>query len=213
MRAPFDRFIDTYFGPHSGAYLTPKLIAAPSRLVNDLAFVDVMDPLNTSFAYITIDEALINPPTVTPIGPGYWLQDSGQADLIALTTGGPITHQCGRAERRTWPTGTNYWRCHIIPRADVPPSPCSITYPDEFQFLSGATPWVTLARLGPTAWFGDDWLLLAEVDGPPDGACQSLWTIYRNDKTWVTDYDGLTNQLFISADGGVPTAIAVHPVP
>jgi hypothetical protein len=107
----------------------------------------------------------------------------------------------------------DYSRAHLIPRADVEPSECSTAYPPVFEIWSGGTLLATLYRIGPTSWFGDEYLIIGETDGPPDGICHSLWRVFKGPYYWETEYSGLSTQLFFSPNGGTPNPISIVPVP
>jgi len=178
MRAPFDRFIDLYFGPDTTTPGAPKAVGVPARLVPDEAFIDVEDPLSLSELYLTMDE--VEPAGATTVNTELqkWTFDFGQGDLVALTEGGEITHQVLRVEVRSWETGENYWRAHICPLLDELPSECSTEYAEEWWlyrlgvFVAGP-----LIRSGPKTWFLGDWTLEAEIGPVNPDTCQSYWQL------------------------------------
>jgi len=212
-RAPFDRLVDTFNGPDTPTPYGPLLTALPARVVADLAFKDLTDPMNQSLAYMTYDAGFMNGPEMTYLGGQFYNVAYGAADMVALITGGPVTHQAVRIESRTWPDGTNYYRAHLIPRQDVPPSVCSTSYASVYYLQSAITPLATLLRIGPTSWEGDGYLLLAEVTGPPGAGCSSMWKLYLGTEVWQTLYTGITNQIFTSPGPGPITSRFVIPGP
>lgn len=213
MRAPFDRLIDLYWGPDTA---TPGAIFAaevPARVIPDEAFVDTALPLSESLAYITLDVIEPDGPTTSNTELQKWMYDYGKANTVALVAGGAITHQVLRVELRTWETGSSYWRAHICPLLDELPSVCSTTYEEEFKFATGGSPYVPLARIGPTTWVYEVWTLEAEVGELDPETCESHWVLTNGTYTWVTEYGGTGNQWFVSADGGTPTSIFLEPGP
>jgi len=121
MRGPFDRAIDLYFGPGTA---TPGVLiagAVPARLVKDDVFADLDNPLAGGQYYLTLDEVLPQGPLWVNTAGHTWSVDFDQADEIALTPGGPVSHYIQRVELRTWPVGVDYFRAHIAPLDPLPP--------------------------------------------------------------------------------------------
>jgi hypothetical protein len=178
MRAPFDRFIDLYYGPDTATPGALKAAGVPARLVEDEAFVDIAEPLSESLLYLTLDEVEPAGATTENTELQRWTYDYGQGDQVALTEGGEITHQVLRVESRTWPEGENYWRAHICPLLDELPSECSLDYVEEWWlyrlevFIAGP-----LVKVGPTTWVLDDWTLEAEIGPLNPETCQSYWQL------------------------------------
>jgi len=197
MRAPFDRFIDLFWGPDT---LTPgaaHLLNVHARLVPDVAFAGTEPPLSLSLAYITLDAIEPNAPTTVNTTLQVWEYDYGKGDTVALTTGGPITHQVLRVELRTWDTGGSYWRAHIAPLIDEIPSACSVDYYDHYHVVIAAYGSWIMERVGPTTWIYGGWTLEAEI-GPFDSdTCESNWKLSHVEYGgWLGVSDGTSTEHF-----------------
>lgn len=197
MRAPFDRLIDLFYGPATATPGAPFATEIPARLVPDDAFVDVEMPLLLSSYYLTLEEVEPAGPTTTNTVLRQWLYDFGMANTVSLTSGEPATHCVARVESRTWPTGENYWRAHIVPILDPLPSVCSLGYAEQFEVrTSGGTLIATLDRVGPTTWADETWTLYAEDGDDPDDDCFSIWRVTDGTTTWGNVWDGVDPILF-----------------
>jgi len=181
MRASFDRLTDWYNGPGTGSPGTIRIPAAPSRLVYDGPFTDTSTPLSNGNYYITIDVDEPYGPTWTLDAGHSYIVDFDQADRVALTEGGPITHYVQRVEIRTWPEGANYWRAHIAPLDPLPPEAklCVVIYgrqnlntPDDPMILEQVEIDGTSTDVITCGWT----FIGINDAGFPVGSCQ----IYRN---------------------------------
>jgi len=202
VRAPFDRFMDIYYGPATTTPGALKYSELASRVVPDIAFVDTQLPLQKSRAYYTTED-------LTPIGAMIlnpaalqYNYNFGFADQVALTHGGPITHVVLRVELRTWHTGLPYWRAHIAPLLDILPTVCQISYAEEYmvQFFPAA-PFGPFVRIGPTTWIFGAWTLQAEIT-PASPLCGSTWHLTNADPGfWVAFWNGAGSAAFACSTG------------
>lgn len=113
MRAPFNNWVDLYFGPGTATPGVLKSASAECRLVPDVAFVDVVMPYQASLSYMTITVTEPSGPEWTEVTPGHWEVDFSKADRVAL--GGELQWMIQRVELRTWIDGTPYWRAYLGP--------------------------------------------------------------------------------------------------
>lgn len=212
MRAPFDRLIDVYWGLGYYPILTRREANVPARFVIDDAFLQVGEPFINIVGYITCDAVSINPPEQTDLTAGVSTLDFNYADLIAITAGGPVTHQVYIAELRTWQTGGDYRRSHVGPPLSTLPSPCSTTYHTEYRCWDQYDRDFVVERTGPTTWIFEEWTLTAEVLGPPGTGCFSRWVLTNGVHSWNSDYYGGESWSFYSPDGGTPITFLVIPL-
>lgn len=190
MRAPFDRLVDVYWGVSVFPTLTLRAANVPARWVTNDAFLQFGDPFFNIEGYLTADAISFTPPElVNAVGSEITL-DFGAADLIALTPGGPITHQVYLEELRSWNTGADYRRAHLgTPIGDLP-SACAAGYAEEYRYGFNGPGFDILTRTSPTTWTDGIYTLTAEVSGPPNSLCRSTWRFTGFGDEWETTYDG-----------------------
>jgi len=156
MRAEFNNSVDLYWGDTTASPGVLRESAVPCRIVPDEAFVDAVEPLSESEAYITMEEVEPMGPSWTETSPGIWEVDLGKGDGVTLHEAGIILWNVVRVERRTWPDGTNYWRAHVAPVV-VEPIGC-----DSY----GTSPWgIFLFRTSDSTWGDAETVLLTDGEG------------------------------------------------
>lgn len=201
MRAPFNRFVNFYCGPDTTTPGALRQANVPARLVPDWPFTDNEVPLSAGQNYLTTEDYLpIGPPTTQTVLQR-WLYDFGKADVIALTPGGPITHQVMRVETRNWFKGGFYYRSHIAPLQDEVPSVCSMTYYDDYFIHLASVGNFFPHRIGPTTWVDGDWTLEAEFGSFDEDTCESVWR-----------WSNTTGDEYLGSMNGVTTDHLTNPV-
>jgi len=156
MRADFDNVVDLYWGETTATPGVLRESAVPCRIVPDEAFVDTVEPLSLSEAYITMAEVEPMGPSWTETSPGIWEVDLGKGDGVTLHEAGLILWNVVRVERRTWADGTDYWRAHVAPVVESPIG-CE---------GYGTSPWgLFLFRTSDATWGDAETSLITDGDG------------------------------------------------
>lgn len=193
MRAAFDRLIDLYWGPSTGTPGLPFALNVPARAVPDNAFVDVDAPLSQSLLYVTMDVVQPDGPSVQPLVAFSYIYDYGWGNTVSLVAGNPPDFRVARVELRTWATGTNYWRAHLIPAVPEPNSGCT-----GYADIPGT--W-NVTRVGPRTWVGGSLTLSVDPVG--------YWTLYdsASGRLWLAGpWNGIGTVVFY-ATGPYPDQI------
>jgi len=213
MRAEFDRLIDVYWGVDVFATLCPRIYNMPARWITDDAFFESGEPFTEIEGYVTADAISFTAPVITDVTGNETTLNWGDADLVAIVAGGPITHQVYRAELRSWPTGTDYSRAFLGPVRSSLPAPCSDSYAEEYEYGLGGPGSNILTRTGPKTWTDGTYTLTAETAPGITCACVSRWTFTDGTDAWETDYNGIAAPgLFGAIPPAAPPFVWIYPV-
>lgn len=195
MRAPFNIEVDLYHGRGTPSPCTLRVANVPARIVPDVAFVDAPNPLLVSVSYMTLD--LVPPvgPSWVEAAPGVWAVDINKGDLVAVPAGGDLLYSVARVETRSWPTGSPYWRAHLIPALlCTGDCPCFSYSVPELGLL--------LIRDTPTHWTGPDCELTHSG---------SDWTLvtWPDGHQWAapTGWDGCAGEFFVNMGPWDPVTV------